>query len=407
MGLGLTASSRLKRSLFGLGGYGGDKMLQNLANEALAYCTSQGIEAVYQGHVDNKMWYLAFHPAEEPVRFHTDYGEVMVEARTSSAGPGYHAFVVGFLDHCQKALGLNWTIDDETGYADSRDFSSLRAAMTEQLRVTAELLHSPDLAGAENFALSLPMDFNLTGNYGVASPLGLWDRAFFDNPDAAAWYPWWDYGVTAEAVHRMALCQLWMNVPWHPARDDDEAKVLVRASRLAARAAEMGYPLDQEDRADLATLMDGQELAEPGQAGRIGFWRRPRRWLVADGCSLVMPGYVYRTYRPERNSLTLVYGERATHLSTYVTENADALDALPWPDLSGREEHMRLEADDFRAVVVLEDTEENGAPALALHGFFRGYGRMVLVTVAFRHAGEIPWAEDVMRSVKLETPAEV
>lgn len=409
MGLGLKAFSKLKHGLFG---YGGDKMLQSLANEALTYCTRHGIESVYQGYVEGKIWYLSLHPAEEPVRFHSDYGEVLMQARTSSAGPGYHAFVVGFLDHCEKALGLSWKIDDETGYAASRDISALRAAMAEDLQQDTESPRSSEYARSEQFALSQPTEFNLVEPSYVARPLGLCDLAFFDNPDPVAWYSWWDDGVTGEVVHRMALCQLWMHVPWHPARDDEEAKILVRAAGLARRAAEMGHPLSEDDERDLATLMDGEELAAPGEPERIGFWRRPRRWSVPDGCSVIMPGYVYRSYEPEASRLRLTYGERAVQMDVYAADDdpttvayAEPTGELPWPGLPGRDEHMRLEADDFRAVIFQGDAEIAEGPSLI--GLFRGYQRFVIVTITFGFESEIGWAEDVMRSVALETSTEV
>ena len=66
-------------------------------------------------------------------------GYALVSAKTSSAGPGYHAFFISCLDQIEKRLGLawNWSEDervggeptDETCHALSRDFSALQSDM--------------------------------------------------------------------------------------------------------------------------------------------------------------------------------------------------------------------------------------------------------------------------------------
>src|SRR4051812_15241944 len=60
--------------------------------------------------------------------------EVTVEANTSTAGPGYHAFLVSALDRVETALGLKWAWDagdDDTGFVRDRDFAGLQARMAQ------------------------------------------------------------------------------------------------------------------------------------------------------------------------------------------------------------------------------------------------------------------------------------
>src|SRR5262245_10459837 len=132
------------------------------------------------------------HPAEEPVEFRLDEsGMLVASAKTSSAGPGYHAFLVDLLDGLGKKHGLIWIWDDaekefldETGYASSRDFPSLQEEMAQFLRHLAGMLMRKD--AGNRYALSMPLDFRLVGDYFAVSTLGFWDRSWFESAAAAS-----------------------------------------------------------------------------------------------------------------------------------------------------------------------------------------------------------------------------
>ena len=77
--------------------------------------------------------HVDLHPAEESVCFYPDStGALVVEAGSAVAGPGFHAYLVGWLEDLGRSLGVTWVGDrpdegDATGYLDHRSFDALQA----------------------------------------------------------------------------------------------------------------------------------------------------------------------------------------------------------------------------------------------------------------------------------------
>jgi len=90
-----------------------------------------------QAIIHRDVLYLELHPAEEDVRFFVDDHDYLIcSARTSSAGPGYHAFLVELLEMIQGPAKISWIWDDEekefmdeTTYFSKRDFNTLQMEM--------------------------------------------------------------------------------------------------------------------------------------------------------------------------------------------------------------------------------------------------------------------------------------
>ncbi len=94
---------------------------------------------------NEEVLYLSFHPSEEDVYFYaTDDNDIVCSAKTSSAGPGYHALLIELLDYIDQNSDISWIWEseeseyqDETGYYFHRDFQKLQIAMAEQLHAIA------------------------------------------------------------------------------------------------------------------------------------------------------------------------------------------------------------------------------------------------------------------------------
>jgi hypothetical protein len=359
------------------------------------------------------------HPAEEPVRFRiSDNGEPSVSARTSSAGPGYHAFIVEQLDACAALAGVRWTwMDDqnnpgdETGYANNRDLNALQHAMLSWLTELAKILLERPVRGA-GIALPLHTDATLDPAFAF-SPMGAWPRRFFDELLTAddtsqrhaghRFFPWWDLERDAAKWANVARVLGMHEVTWSAPATDDE----VRSQTIALFALERAKLLDPLVPCPSGWLDDLRDLnsdrvaldAEP-DPNRMGFRRRPMRRRLPGGWSIDLPGWYHRTW--EEGQPVFWHGPHTVHISvfSYTPDGRPASDWLPPLErLSGSGELQRLVRD--------QDAEPGHAllrndpiDGLLIQGFVAGARNILLVTVLFAHHDEAEWAERVWRSVR-------
>ena len=83
--------------------------------------------------------HVQFHPAEEEVDFLFQDSWLVCSAKTSSAGPGYHEFLIELLERTrQRACELEWVfIDNVREFCDETDFA-LQRDTAENLRGNGE-----------------------------------------------------------------------------------------------------------------------------------------------------------------------------------------------------------------------------------------------------------------------------
>src|SRR5688500_18526094 len=84
----------------------------------------------FWSHAEEEQLWLHVVPFEENIEFRIEKGLVVVSAKTSGAGPGYHEFVVEVLDTLENEVGLRWNHGedegDETGFREARHSGELR-----------------------------------------------------------------------------------------------------------------------------------------------------------------------------------------------------------------------------------------------------------------------------------------
>ncbi|MDP1661020.1 MAG: hypothetical protein Q8L55_03810, partial [Phycisphaerales bacterium] len=129
---------------------------------------------------------LLLHPSAEAVEFRVSEKRVVVSAKTSTVGPGYHAAVVSIIDEIGMAgFEWDWTEDDnssgdETGYSTHRNFSRLQQSMAEffgnLMKVVEEQVFDEYDGSA---AVNVRMDSQRpTGMTGMVFPLGVRPRSW-------------------------------------------------------------------------------------------------------------------------------------------------------------------------------------------------------------------------------------
>ena len=191
-----------------------------------------------EGDGGHRTLWLSLHPAEEDVELRAlGSGKLLASARTSGAGPGYHAFVCELLDQVAERFNVSWQgIDptsetgDETGWFHHRDRPRLEAEMRGWLRGVATSLCARAGDGWEGIAVSMPAGAPLYDVPGAATALGPRDAAFWrrvaeDDAAAEQFFPWWEPGTGAGYLLGRALCRMWSDVYWREPLNDVETRV--------------------------------------------------------------------------------------------------------------------------------------------------------------------------------------
>lgn len=171
---------------------------------------------------------LFLHPAEESVDITYDGGDLELSAKTSSAGPGYHAWLVDFVDSVGEQIGIRWDWRDgedepadETGYHNHRDFGCLQAAMADWLQEFSKyFMNESDL---DSLNICLPLGFSPVHEHFAISPMGIWQREWFEQVThadadqigemAQAFFPAWCGMEEASYWRNFGLTMCWMELP--------------------------------------------------------------------------------------------------------------------------------------------------------------------------------------------------
>ncbi|MBI5531349.1 MAG: hypothetical protein HY898_01445 [Deltaproteobacteria bacterium] len=255
--------------------------------------------------------YLNLHPAEENLELTgIGHGRLLASGKTSSAGPGYHAFVVDLLDRLARDLELVWlprTPDadwaDETGYFETRDFPRLQEEMLTWLRALARNL--PDNEGS-GFEVCMPMTHHFEVDAFCRTPLGPRDRAWFDSVAADPsrgidFFPWWEQGTSAGYHLGVALALMWNEVRWHAPENESERMVLQRVLDSLERAFKLdpsrAFPWAEWDELLQISRRKGcvsewvhKQASHARPDPRIGYRRHPVKVMLTGGWSIRIPG---------------------------------------------------------------------------------------------------------------------
>jgi hypothetical protein len=270
---------------------------------------------------------VSSHTAVPPVELRLGAGgRLRVTARTTPAGPGYHAHLCGLLRQFASEFDVTWLADDAddpTGFFDTTDRPACERAFDAWL--AAECRRA--LGQRPPAAIGLPEGHGFPDPGPVLTPLGPRSRSWLEtaaaNPAACRdFFPWWAPGTDAAFYRNRAVCRLWSDFPWRPPLTEAEGEAtdqiandLATAYKLdpagdlpwrewlevlaAIEGDEEGHtvnPADEELRERVA-----QRAFEVGADGPvIGYRRGPVRTPVGSGWSIVVPGDFAREWGEDR-----------------------------------------------------------------------------------------------------------
>jgi len=361
------------------------------------------------------------HPAEEPLVFTFDDGILRAEARTNGAGPGYHAFAMALVDRVGSELTLDWTWDDDTGFADHGDVGLVQRRMVEWLTATASRLLDQPSGGGRRFAMNLPLGLQPVGDHFCATALGYRDRRWFQDFAAAAdderrrlsasFFPWWSADRDGSFYRGLGLSLLWLEVSWHYPATDADARIPTLALDCCRRAAELDEELELplQDLDELRRFLSSASLDEaaPRPEG-VGYRRGRLRTRLAGGWGIEVPGYFH--FEAENDGTTEVFwhGGRSLRVSTLVMQAKDgrALSA----DEIFQKMHVDVEEGENREVRRVEGfvgvavegryEDDDGEAYWVLTCKAAVEGNFCLLTVCWDDEDDGTWARDTWHGLR-------
>jgi hypothetical protein len=353
---------------------------------------------------------LLLHPAEEPLQLRVEGEWLIAAAKTSGAGPGYHAFVVDLLDRIAEETGLVWVFDDEeqgfeddTRYAVDRDQEALEwAVATWWISLARRLVTS----GGTNFSLSLPLGLEVVGDHFAISPLGEWSRSWFEraatldpatDPELAAdwgrsYFPWWDRERNARFWLHAGLALIWLEVSWQPPQDPEDERVVSAALACLDRARELDLEisLPEAEIAELAGLREGS-IESPHPTG-LGFRRRTLRKPLGGGWSVDIPGYFNEALEREGTTIHFHDPTRSVRLSTFTFDGA-------LPERPPEQDWVHDDGIRWGTAALERIEPPEGDPHWLLQGEMRTSSGLAVVSIGFRDEDAQEWALETWRSL--------
>lgn len=292
--------------------------------------------------------------AEEDVYFTLkDGGILSISAKTSGAGPGYHAYLTGLFERMREACGLSWdddAVEDDTGYWHSHDFEELRKSMASWLASLADALVENHMGGnVSGLAICMGTEHVPENDEHYAAHLLGWlERDFFraiqqrgaTEEDCEAFFIWWDEQTTPSFFLKCAVCMVWCDCNWLPPVTDRE-KSLFTATFLCLESAwddDAMLPFPVREWKEMAALSESHEIMEelerrfPGEtpAGEtIGYLRGMVRINIGSGWRITMPGTMHDELDGDDDTVQVYWDRtRTVRVSCFtVTGNGNGISA--------------------------------------------------------------------------------
>lgn len=373
------------------------------------------------------------HPAAEDVEISVDRGSVLISAKTSTIGPGYHAMLVDLVDEVARRanITLAWEGDgdnggDETDYHEHRDMKLLREETVRWLKTVSGLILEHAGEGVEQFQINMPVGCDMVSrDFFVMSPMGEFQRGWFDAVAGAGeseletmaerFFPAWHEAGRAEYWANTGRYLMLWEVDWTVPADEGQRRGYedVIACFEQARKLDPTLPLPEAELGELGKLLESREVPSPPATDGFGFRRGPMMRPVGSDWSAEIPGYFRLGEDVHENGRHQYYwfGAREVHFSTLGFRSTD--DGMTAADMVGggseddnREELGFKPANDWMATDATSRWSDDHWTVQASFGVSHNGGHDVLVLTIVHEDGEEgrTWAKALLESVTCPGP---
>jgi hypothetical protein len=419
MGLGLFIMMKLPAKKGGAKGKKNNELFRIIASE-MKLCLPALLQSnVFGAQTDGTVLSLQMHPAEEPVEFSVEAGKLLCSAKTSSAGPGYHAFLVESLERTADKLGEKWNwggddedYGDETGYYEHRDFKRLQDEMCTWLKTLSENMLGD--SALHNLSLSMPLGYSVVGDYFAMSPMGFRNKDWFksvmtDDADSLlrkcmGYFPWWEKDFTAEFYFKCALCAAWVDLPWHTALDDAEVKKYTFVLDCFKKAKELDQSLQipENEIKDIRLYCDKNSDAPAPNAEGIGFKKHLMLRDLTGGWNAEIPGYFYHEMEDDDTTAVYWFGAKTVRGSSLSVEEKNGRHVSREELLSDKPDDMpviEFSKDHFSGWAAIEKVDDENGQYWCMSGRMATVDNLCFVTICYDKDEDKDWAIALWQSL--------
>jgi hypothetical protein len=341
MGLGINIKGEIKKPLLSIIKKPTDlKTIQKYITEH-----SVGIFKTFLSFSESENnLYVTLHPCEETIYFEmTSDTVILCSAKTNSVGPGYHAYLVEFIEKMGSDLNISWHWDleegeeyyqDETGYYQHRDYKQLQLEMLKWLRALCRAYDEDE--NGEQIMVCLPIGFpRMKLDYFAVSSVQIWTKEWFSKvaalePEDLYWageefFIWWNKEPDMLFYKQTGIALLNVECPWHIPADEKERTVLTMIDQCfeQSRKFDPFVDLPEEDWTAIKNLMNESDLDIPqtdyGYRKHVMTFDLPDKWLID------LPGTMY--HDTEENTEVYYDHIRTVRSLAYSLSEKDKTDA--------------------------------------------------------------------------------
>jgi hypothetical protein len=282
---------------------------------------------------ESGVW-VCYYPVGDGVQFTISENRVFFTAKTSIAGPGYHAALIDLCDFLQRELGLVWRWDvggDETGYAQHRNIEQLYCAFLDQFEAFCGYVDNNRFA-LQGLKMNLEDGLAFDLDEGNATPMGLLPNSFFLESlksreemakGALHFFPWWEVSINESfwlnAIHAM----LWSEAEWRAPRTPWEAHIHQAIFAINDRIGP-NLPLSiQSATSELQKLSGSDDYPATTGLNSIGWRRRMRAFSLPGPWRINLPGYFIEASEDHGNTICLWWRSEEIRGSSFSATTKD------------------------------------------------------------------------------------
>ncbi len=419
MGLGLNTSAVIRRCGLLLRRPSRAEIWRGIL-EAVKSCSDDEILSRAISWAEHEHMLLVFlHPTAEALEFTWEpTGRISVSVKTSTTGPGFHAFCVQLLDRVAENCGLQWSWGDgdEAAFVERRDFSALQIEMARFVRTMANSLLDADRESMSALLLNWPIEAPtpLESAFTI-TPTGKWSKRWWESAAVAdgtdllsvgrEFYPWWDHDRDASFYRNLGCALLWSSVAWHPPLDAEEQQTseLALDACRHAQSLDPDVPVPEAELCELEAMLNQHpDDAQPPSVEGIGFYRHPMRFSTTGRWIIVLPGYFYQRFEDDGELIVFWHGARRVSLSSLSWSGGAGTieDVLCSEWTEGRDTELVIPTDESlkgRATTSL--VSEEGDEYWQLRGKVMAHENLCIITIDYRNQQDRQWAVDTYQSL--------
>ncbi len=373
---------------------------------------------------DGTMLRVRLHPTAEDVEVVAKDNHVIVSAKTSTTGPGYHTYLCGLVRQFGDELKIAWEppneegTGDETGYFYSGDRADLEGQMLEWLQAVVRVILERYEQDSSALAISMSMDYSFEHHGVVATPMGPrsigWLKATSQDPNRGIdFFTWWPDGMGASYFLGLAVAQIWTDVRWRAPLCDKEMALMCCLKRTLAKAYDLDPLLDYpwrewaelldytDDRSVLADVVRNKALPA-NERPLIGYRRDNVRVRLPGGWSVLVPGSLAETWEESGETWCAWDSSRTVRLSSLVLKEKGGR-VVPAEELLASDEATE-DSIEHRGTRVIGRAEigfvtEEDNSYWRLQGRVAAPGTVAICTVCFDGPADRDWAIATWKSI--------